>query len=373
MVSKGQALLESITAYLNRYVALPSNVEGQDLVLALWAIHTWMYERFPSTPYLTVTASTKQAGKTLCMEVLKEICRGGKMFATLRPLMLVRVIEAFEGRCTLFLDEAEKMGSAALGDLRSIMTSGYRVGGVHGITADKSFKEFRTYAPKCFALIGDVVDVVRDRSIVIYLRRAQPAVDFLAHRGAAEQEARMIQAGILAYFAKEVPAMVEVTALKGREREIWTVLYSIAEGLKLDAATMERLQRATSDLIGLKSAEARSYSAVQESEVEAGDVSMGEQALLDLDAVLDAPTRKLTGNIHSAEAVRRLKAISTSPWRTFKGRGLDVDALADLVSRFNVKPKNLRMERGESGLMLKGYNGEAVRLAAATLRTSLKR
>lgn len=347
-VSRGQWLVELIEAYINRYVALPSEIEGQSLVLALWAIHTWMYERFSSTPYLAITAATKQAGKTLCMEVLGLICRGSQQLATLRPLALLRVIRVHEGRVTLFVDEAEKLSSAAIGDLRSIFTTGYRRGGEHIVTKQEEYTRYTTFCPKAFALIGDVMDVVRDRSITVHLRRGVPAADFLAEREAAEGEAEAIEQAIRGYFV-EVPAMVQPMFLGGREREIWTVLFSIAAALKLDSATMEKLERSAADLVGLKSLEARRYSS-EEAEAEAGQDTAGDRAIKDLREVL-----KGESFIASAEAVARLKAIPTSPWRTFKGQGLNEIVLANLVSRFGVRPRTRNVRTGGAG---KGGTGK---------------
>lgn len=336
--NKGQALINLVEGYIRKYVTFPDASKGQSLVMALWCVHTWLYERFSTTPYLVITASTKQAGKTLCMEVLSLICRGSQMMATLRPLALVRVMEAYEGRVTLFCDEAEKLSSGAVGDLRSIFTSGYRVGGMHLVSAGTGFKRFRTFAPKCFALIGDVMDVVRDRSIVVTLQRAKPVADFHASHATAEQEAIAIQAGILAYF-DVVPELVQPEFLSGREREIWAVLFSVAKALKLDAATMHTLEATCADLVGAKSAEARAYNATKESEAQAGDVTASEAALRDLASVLKAGEK----GIFSKTAIERMKAIPTSPWRTFKGEGLTQHGLAALISRFGIVNKSVRM------------------------------
>lgn len=332
MKSKGQELLEGFEAFILRYVALPAEPANQSIVLALWAIHTWMYERFTATPYLAITASTKRAGKTLAMDVLGSLCRNARTYATLRPLMLVRLIEAFEGRCTLFLDEAEKMSAAGLGDLRSIMTSGYRVGGKHGISAGSEFKDFRTYAPKCMALIGDVMDVVRDRAIVVHLQRGTPDQDFYAMRDEAVIDAENLIRTMREYFVT-VPPRRSPAHLKEREQEIWTVLYSIADALALDKATQERLDRACSDLVSLKSLDARTYSNVAD-ELELAEASAGVNALLDLATVFaQAGVEKL----RTDTVIDKLQNIPTSGWRYYRG-GLNADKLAALVSRFGVGP-----------------------------------
>jgi hypothetical protein len=336
--NKGQKLIERIMRYVGRYVEFPQNLpvkaEGQLLVLALWAVHTWFYERFPATPYLSITAATKQAGKTICMEVLSLICRNSHLAATLRPLALVRVIEAFEAKVTLGIDEAEKLSSGAVGDLRSIFTTGYTSGGKHIVSKGTEFVAMRTHCPKMFAQIGDVMDVVHDRSIVVHLQRLDPSVDFRANRTEAQTEAGLIQAGILSYFAGVTELeLVQPMFLKGREREIWTALFSTASMLKLDKATMGKLEAAAVDLVAMKGADLRKLRKAEESEEAIKAARAGEQAVRDLASVF----RDGEKHLKSGEAVERMKGLNTSPWRAFRGVGLTADSLADLVRPLGVK------------------------------------
>lgn len=360
-VSKGQALVDRLERFIGRYVHFAdAAVEGQALVCAVWVLHTWLSERFTTTPYLAITASTKQAGKTLLMEVLGLVCRGSKLLATVRPLMICRMIEAYEGRITCFFDEAEVMGKASIGDSRALMASGYRAGGVHGVTVGTKFMEFPVYCPKAFALIGDLQDILRDRAIVVQLERGKPEVDLAVERGDAEAESAAIRVDILGAFVK-VPEYVQPEFLTGRDREIWAVLWSIVMGLGLEEATVRRFERAMVDLCGLKSAPRKEFHAVAE-EANALDGDYAERAMRDLRAIL----REGEKSVVSGEAVERMKGIATGPWRTFEGRGLDVVGLARLVGRWGVKPRNLSVGVGrKERKILKGYT-------AADIKASVK-
>lgn len=348
MERTGQHLLETIEAFICKYVALPAAPAGQSLVLALWALHTWLYEHFPATPYLQITAPVKQAGKTLCMDVLAEISRNPIMLATLRPLAVLRYIEAHSGRCVLYFDEAEKLNQGAVGDLRSIFTTGYRTGGKHMITAPggKDFLTFNTYAPKAFALIGEVMDVVRDRSITIHLQRLWPSVDYYANRTQAQTEGQLIVADVIKYFSTHpIPSMITPEFLYGREREIWTPLYSLAAALKINNDTQDRLIRATADLVGLKSAEAKKYTEAQaESEADTAKRVDGERAIRDLASVF----RDGESRIPTATAIERMRALPAGPWRTYRGAGLTDILLAQLVGPFGVQSRPMRFGKGQT-------------------------
>lgn len=347
--SNGQKLVERIENYIGQYVELPADIaggDGQRLVLALWALHTWVYKKFPATPYLSVTASVKEAGKTLCMEVLSKICLGPHILATLRPLALLRVIKAFDGNVTLFVDEAEKLSSGAVGDLRSIFTTGYSQGGKHVISSGVSdFVSFDTFSPKCFALIGDVMDVVHSRSIVIRLERAEPRGDF---RGADSFDAQIEAAEICGEIRTVFEGLaglplVQPRHLKGRELEIWAALFSVASGLGLDGAMMRRLEAASVDLVDLKHNAPKRVHYSAEDEATAALGMVAERALRDLAAVMG----EAEPFVFSSVAVERMKGIPTGPWRTFRGVGLNEVSLSELLRQHGVTPQNNRMARGK--------------------------
>lgn len=351
--SKGQALVMRLAGFIARYVSFPGESgAGVSLVLALWAIHTWMYERFSTTPYVVITAPTKGAGKTLCMEVVGLLCRNARMLATLRAPAVVRMIDGFGGAVTFLFDESEKLAGAAASDARSLLASGYRKGGKHAITVGKSFLEFSTYAPKMFALIGDLMDVLTDRSIRIELERAKPVGDFNWERAIAERDGAALAAAVVKWDRERETEieLVQPEFLVGRDREIWSVLWSIAVALKLDRPTMDLLTRTMADLVAAKTAPRRRY--VDSGEAEAGALAStyGEIALRDLRRVL----REGETAIWSAVAVERMKDLADGPWRGFKGLGLTSEGLADLLSPFGLRPVDVkRMKQNRKGYQVK--------------------
>lgn len=365
MASKGQAVVNQIERYINRYVSFPEWLPGQSLVLALWAIHTWLFDRFPATPYLSIQAVTPEAGKTSAIEAMALICQNAEIDATMRPLGMLRTIRDYGGHCTIGVDEAEKLSSAQIGDLRSIFTSGAYPGGRHTITVKLTERmSFDTFCPKMFALIGDVVDVVKSRAIICWLVRAEPQAQFRIEKLTTQAPQRManeIVQDLKAYLktCESVPVVVPVH-LKGREAEIWCAIYSVASLMALDEPTMGRLMSLTQDMIDHKH-QAHTLVSVEGDKEKENAV----QVLRDLASVLPAASKTVTGDVHSVEALRLLKLIPTSPWRTFGGEGLSADTLAGLLKRFGVTPEEVRMERGRGGKLLKGYKGDKVRAAVA--------
>jgi hypothetical protein len=229
--------------------------------------------------------------------------------------------------------------------------------------------KFPTFWPRAFALIGDVYSTLRDRCIVINLQRATPGQLEKVKRYRRDDAIREASA-----FVRQLEAWREATYtdgtlstfpvteaswMSGREEELWTPLYSTLKLLGVDAETVKRFRVVSADLAALKSMDARRYTDAQKAEDEARDVSYGERALRDLIAVLREDERA----IFSAVAVQRMRAIVDGPWRTFKGEGLTENRLADLVSRFGVQPKLVRVGGGRSGKPARGYPAAAVRAA----------
>lgn len=356
--SNGQALVERLSAWIAGYMSFSD--PRLPLVLALWAIHTWVSERFDATPYLSITAATKQAGKTRLLTLLSFVSRQGKMFADVTPAYLFTWMEQNDGKVSIFVDEAEKLSSSALGVLRSLMNTGYLAGQTIGRKTPQGIQDFPVYCPKAYACIGDVNDTLRDRSIVVTLERGKPGNDM--RRVVAMGEAAAMVEDIRRAFVDGWPGPVEVDFLTGRDREIWAAIFGVAVALKLDRGTMGTLRAVCADLVAAKSAPRRKYE-IQESEDEATAASYGERAVKDLRAVL----RDGEPMIFSRVAVERMKGLEVGPWRTFKGEGLTEVSLASLVSPFDLAPKSGRMVRGRKGAVCRGYAARDVKAVSARL------
>lgn len=351
----GQELVERWAALIARYVQVS---KGQALVLALWALNTWVYERFPVTPYLEIWAMHKRSGKSTLAEILSLLSRGGRVLATVRVLSMVKLIEAKEGAYVPFIEEAERFEKGNLGDERSILASGYRRGAKHEL--EKA--DYRTFSPKAFVLIGNVHDILRDRCISIKLERGTPASNWTLERYTAEAE---IDDLIVAWrdVAKHSLDVIKTDdgprfklvdpdwLTSARDREIWTPLFSLAHALKLHKDTLEVLQRASVDLSILKSLPPVKYHPAQEEHV-SDDANAAEAVLRDIRNVIK-PGEVF---IPTEQVVDRLHAIPTAPWRAWRGDGLNAITLAALMERFGLKPEVARVGKGrKDSKTVRGY------------------
>jgi hypothetical protein len=221
-------LLCEVRDVFRRYLVFTTDYHAP--VLALWAAHTFVFERFFVTPYLAVVAPEKGTAKTSVLTMLG--------YLTCRPWLTGRVtaeaiytkVEA--DRPTLLLDEADAMldGTGRFsGAVLATINSGYKSNGSY------STKEgtFSTYCPKAFAAIGRLPDTVADRAIPIPMAKMLPSEAKLV-RPFYEPDVQADAAPLglrLAAMQEHTKALGQrpATELVGRQRELWTPLLAIAD------------------------------------------------------------------------------------------------------------------------------------------------
>lgn len=323
VVSKAQATIERFVSF---------NDKSQAFVCALYCVLSHFWTHFDSLPYMVITAATKRAGKSTLMETMEHISANPLPCTGITPSTLFRMIE--ESHPTLFIDEAETLSSEAAGSLREALNAGYRRGKKIPRTVGNEVKMFDLYGLKVFCLIGDVNDTLRDRSIVITLvRAAAPMRSTYTDRELAGNELRAIIAET-ANDSAVVSAVLDAYAnfkgapyLTDREEEIWTPLFVLCQVFCPER--MVELQRAAVDLGYSKTAEARKYTEdfFKSAEQTADAKYFGEILIRDIHTVIG----KRSG-VPSAELLPALKDLTTSPWRTYKGRGLTYDDIGALLA-----------------------------------------
>jgi hypothetical protein len=353
------ALIEEIETYLTRYVTFVDR--SQAFPLALWMAGTHVYEIFDAYGYLTITAATKRAGKTRLMEVLSFVAARSHHSADITPAALFAMVE--DEKPTLMIDEAERF-AASQKDFRGIVNSGYRRGGTVTRRQGHAVRHYRVYCPKVFVLIGDLHDTLRDRSVIINLRRAHAPHRFIYAE--AQSEGKNLRDKLTELIAIRSQAIADAYTdlgrldfLADREEEIWMPLFTICRVLCPDR--WHELIRVAVDISTAKTAEAKKFTDIPQHEAAAQQIEFGERVLRDLIHVMESRRRK---SISTADAVPALRDLPTGPWRAFRGEGLKPNIegsmlLASLLEPFGVRPRTIRLrpksQGGASGSTAKGY------------------
>lgn len=352
----GQQLVDRWIAFVRKYVAM---TDGQALVVALWAMTTWVQERYTVKPYLEIVAPAKRSGKTRVLDVLTLLSRNAQPNATLRVLSMCRIIGALEQRCTFLFDEMEVLWSASLGDTRQILASGYRNGAFHTVIVGGKAMRFPVACMKAFALIGNVQDVIRDRCIELELSRSKPERQLPEWQDEAEAEAVELVEALRVYSGRlDRWPVVPADWLHNREREIWTPLYSVATALGLHADAMRTFQAISVDLGQIKLQPAKRYDALQDATTDADELEAAERVLRDAVTVFQ-PGETF---VPSTELVNRLRGIHTSPWRSWRLHGLNEIHVSALLDRFGVAPEVGQIGKGrKERKQVRGYKLTSIR------------
>lgn len=230
-------LLDEVVQVLKRFVVFSN--EHQAIAVALWVLHTYIFEECETTPYLHVKSATKQSGKTRLFEVLALIAAGAWSAVEASEAALFRTID--KRRPTLLLDEID----AAFGKdptmtqgIRGLLNAGYRKHATvpRCVGNDFAVADFKVYCPKAFAGIGDrLPDTVTDRSIPIELKRRAPGERTPERFRFARAKADLVPlaARLTAWGAEHAkaigasePEMLE--ALSDRQQDCWESLFAIA-------------------------------------------------------------------------------------------------------------------------------------------------
>jgi CHC2-type zinc finger protein len=159
-------------SYLKRQIHFSQRWEP--VVVALWAMGTYLYRQFPCYGHLWLNSPTTHSGKTKLLNVLWTVCYKATE-PQLEPTSAVvfRFPSAIGG--TLLLDEVDNLDPQKKSDVIAILNSynsqSVVLRAVPGKKKDYTLGKFPTYCPKVIAGINNLPTTLQDRCIKIYLHR----------------------------------------------------------------------------------------------------------------------------------------------------------------------------------------------------------
>jgi putative DNA primase/helicase len=335
----GADLLDEMSAAILEHIVLAP--EQADTV-ALFSLYTHAYQVFKVAPRLGVRAPTRECGKS---ELLLRIQR-----FVLRPLatenltgpVLFRLIEGRHP--TLFIDEFDNLLSEGKSELLGLLNSGYaRDGKSHRLEGDNfELREFSTFSPLVYGMIGKPRDNFNSRSIPIEMRRATPSEwrALLSLEDGEAEDLRLLDMGRkAARWARDnldrlKAARPNMLPMVNRPATNWRPLFAVAE---VAGETWLARAKAAAAMAGrLK------QTPVEEEE---------------LFAVIKATFLTRTNDYIEAEALARaLAEVESGPWAEYgkTGKPITSNALARLLRRFGIGPGQV----GPKHARKRGYTRE---------------
>lgn len=340
-MNDGAAVLDAITGFIKRFVAL---TPAQAHLVALWIVHTHAKAASDVTPYLSITSTEKQSGKTRLLEVLEMLAHNPWMTGRTSAAALVRKVER---GVTLLLDETdaafqgEKEYSEAL---RGILNSGHRRGGKASLCvgqgANIDVKDFPVFGPKALAGIGRLPDTIGDRSIPVRLKRKGPTekVDRFRRR-LLDSDATTLRDKVATFAKANIDTLKNARPdlpdqLTDRQQDGIEPLLAIAD---IAGDTWPaRARWVASDIFASSAAE---------------DDSIRVRLLADIRDVLGAVP---AGRMLSADLVGALCGIEGGPWAEWNKGRFTPNTLARLLKPFEIGPRTIRTSTDRA----KGYSAE---------------
>ena len=356
-------IIKRIEDYVQDYVTLAD--PQYSLPIALWVLGTFCFSEFDAYPYLVITSPTKRSGKTRLSEMISFSGSNPRNFAAMTAATMFRAIE--DEKPMLIFDEAETLSSESANTMRAVLNVGYRRGQTVPRVAAGGIKEYTTYCPKVFVLIGDTYDTLRDRSIVITMKRAETRRRFVYD--VAREEGRVLREEMhdavqwhLGDLQHAFQNHKGLPFLMDRDEEIWTSLFCLCDVFAKDR--VKELQAAAVDMSTEKTADARRYVDLRAAETTAMEDEYAKRLLADLYSLF-----VIGGKVISTQdAIDKLKEITVAPWRKFRGEGIDAHDMANLLSRFGVRPVRIAVGSGRGKQKFyRGYRRKDVETAMSKM------
>ena len=330
------ALLDEIASIFRRFVILPDHAAE---TLALWTLHTYVFEHGEISPIVALISPEKRCGKSTTLHLADSLTHRALVTSNVTAAALFRVIQDFKP--TLLIDEFDSISNPERKeDLRNILNAGHNRKGraIRCDGEDNKPKAFCVYSPKMIAAIGELPETLMDRAIKIPMRRKLPneSVDRLRRFDATEIRRRCIR------WARDNAAGIATAKpylppeLNDRAADNWEPLLAIAELAGED--WRNRTREAALDL---------------SSDAAQSNANLGVELLHDMDAIFaDRTAARMT----TADLIDALKKLEERPWASSCfGRGISPHYLAKLLKPFSVNSRTMRFGDNSTA---KGYDRE---------------
>lgn len=327
-VVRGLELADTILATFKRYTILP---DGGGVALTLWALGTYCNDAFRIFPKLCISSPEKRCGKTTTMETLGSMTHRALVASNVSPSVIFRSIDLWHP--SLLIDEGDTFVSDNE-ELRGIINSGHTrstafVLRTEGEGANRQPRKFSTWGPMAIAMIKTPPDTIRDRSVMVTLRRKLPGESVqrlpLAlneiHKELRQKCKRwgLDSMEVLSQAEPKVPSVGN-----DRAEDNWWALLAIADLLGGEWPT-----RARSAMLTIEGGK------------ESDDEGIGPMILADIREVFQSANLL---KLHSQELVDYLVELDDRPWAEWKGgKPMSKASLAKMLKPFSIKSRQMKI------------------------------
>jgi putative DNA primase/helicase len=328
----GRMLLHAIVAIIERYIACERYVAQ---AAALWIMFSWCIKVMKIAPIACITAPEKRCGKTQLLRLMYFLSRNPLKADNITTAALFRSIEKWKP--ILFIDEYDAFLKGNE-EMRGVLNAGFEYDGCVIRTNPKTFEptEFNVFCAKVISGIGHLPDTLKDRSIMLELRRKRKDETRERLRYADPTEFEIIKDKLAQWSDGNIEALRDARpvlpeSLNDRAQDCWEPLLAIA------------------DQVGGEWSEIARDVAIAISGSEEASPSINEELLADIKLIFQSVN---TLNISSFDLLFKLCEDDELPWATWnKGKPMTPRQLSTRLSDFNVSSKQIR----QGAKTMKGY------------------
>jgi len=217
-------LVTEIDDFIKSYLEMP--LDSDYLVLALWVFHTYLIEKFNTTPILYFYG-VKETGKSRAGEVLSELAFRTQRLTSLTEATLFRSVELFKP--TLIIDEIRLWGRGGNQGLADLMKTTYKRGlKVSRVNMNKNgedqIEHFDTFTPLVICTTESIPDIIESRCILFTMQKNRnPQIEKMIDKKWANDLRERLTIFRASYITKELPEAQSIA--RGRLNEIMFPLY----------------------------------------------------------------------------------------------------------------------------------------------------
>jgi hypothetical protein len=336
---EGASLFNQVEEFLGRFIAFPS--EAARIAHTLWIAHTWLMDRWDSTPRIAFLSPEPGSGKSRCLEVTEPLVPRAVHAVNTSPAYLFRKVSDEAGTPTILYDEIDTVfGPKAKDneDTRGMLNAGHRKGAVAGRCVVRGnivgTEELPAYCAVALAGLNDLPDTIMSRSIVIRMRRRSPSEIVEPWRLRINGPQAKPIAEALASWSSSLPDLpwpVMPVEIEDRDADVWESLLVVADAAGGEWPT--RARAAAVELVSGSKDRTPSY---------------GVLLLTDMARVfVEAQTDQLSTHA----VLDALHALEESPWADLRDKALDARGLSRRLGVYGINPVQMWLD----GKNVRGY------------------
>lgn len=336
-VVDGNILLDEIEDTIKKFIIAEPHIAT---AAALWIVFTWCIDVMKIAPIACITAPEKRCGKTQLLHLIGRLVKRPQTVVSITTSALFRMITEYTP--TLLIDEADTFIKDNE-ELRGILNGGHdrQSSYVYRTVGDEhKVGRFNVWGAKAISGIGHLPDTLRDRSILLELRRKKKTEVVERLRRAPEESFSVLRQKLCRWAEDNMDVLKNSQTslpdeLNDRAQDNWEPLLAIA------------------DCVGGNWGEKARQCALTMNSTDQDPQSVGESLLTDIKKVFD---QRNVDQLSTDELIKGLCEDEASRWRTFDyGKAISPRQLANRLRTFRIKPCTVRAKSTTGKDTCKGY------------------